>query len=63
MTRNRHLSKSILDSGWGIFRQFLTYKAVSAGREVIAVKPAYNVQMLLELRHAVSRLRPFDPLD
>ena len=42
MTRNRHLSKSILDSGWGIFRQFLTYKAVSAGREVIAVKPAYT---------------------
>ncbi len=42
MVKNRHLSKSILDSGWGIFRQFLTYKAVSAGREVIAVKPAYT---------------------
>jgi len=42
MVKNRRLSKSILDSGWGIFRQFLTYKAVSAGREVIAVKPAYT---------------------
>jgi len=42
MVKNRHLSKSILDSGWSTFRQFLTYKAVSAGREVIAVKPAYT---------------------
>jgi len=42
MVKNRHLSKSILDSGWSTFRQFLTYKAVSAGREVIAVNPAYT---------------------
>ena len=42
MTRNRHLSKSILDSGWGIFRQFLTYKAESARREIASVNPAYT---------------------
>ena len=42
MVRNRYLSKSILDSGWGIFRQYLTYKAESAGRDVLFVNPAYT---------------------
>lgn len=40
MVRNRHLSKSILDSGWATFRQYLTYKAASAGREIAFVDPA-----------------------
>jgi putative transposase len=42
IVRNHHLSKSILDSGWGLFRQFLTYKAESAGREIVLVNPAYT---------------------
>jgi putative transposase len=42
MVRNRHLSKSILDSGWSAFRQYLTYKAESAGREIAFVDPAYT---------------------
>jgi putative transposase len=42
MVRNRHLSKSILDSGWGLFRQLLMYKAESAGREMALVNPAYT---------------------
>jgi len=42
MVRNRHLSKSIMDSGWSTFRQFLAYKAASAGREMIAIDPAYT---------------------
>jgi putative transposase len=42
MVRNRHLSKSILDSGWYLFRQVLTYKAESAGREIALVNPAYT---------------------
>lgn len=42
MVRNHHLSKSILDSGWSMFRQFLTYKAESAGRVVAFVDPAYT---------------------
>lgn len=42
MVRNRRLSKSILDSGWYLFRQFLTYKAARAGREVVLVNPAYT---------------------
>jgi len=42
MVRNHHLSKSILDSGWSMFRQFLTYKAESAGRVIAFVDPAYT---------------------
>jgi len=42
MVRNRHLSKSILDSGWGYFRERLTHKAASAGRVVVFVNPAYT---------------------
>lgn len=42
MVRNRHLSKSILDAGWGIFKQLLTNKAVDAGRQVVFVDPAYT---------------------
>lgn len=44
MVRNRHLSKSILDSGWGMFKQYLLYKAASAGREIRLVNPAYTSQ-------------------
>ena len=44
MVRNHHLSKSILDSGWGMFKQYLTYKAASAGREIRLVNPAYTSQ-------------------
>ncbi len=42
MVHNRHLSKSILDAGWGYLRQRLEAKAVDAGRQVIAVDPAYT---------------------
>ena len=42
MVRNRTLSKSILDSGWSTFRHYLTYKAESAGCEMVFVDPAYT---------------------
>jgi putative transposase len=42
MVRNKRLSKSILDSGWGYFRQRLAAKAVEAGRVVVAISPAYT---------------------
>ena len=42
MVRNRHLSKSILDAGWGLFAAHLTSKAANAGREVVFVNPAYT---------------------
>jgi len=42
MVRNHCLSKSIMDSGWGYFRQRLEAKAAEAGRTVVAVNPAYT---------------------
>jgi putative transposase len=42
MVRNHHLSKSILDAGWGYLKKRLVSKAVDAGREVIFVNPAYT---------------------
>jgi putative transposase len=40
MVRNHHLSKSILDAGWGYWKQRLIDKAAEAGRQVILVSPA-----------------------
>lgn len=40
MVRNHHLSKSILDAGWGYLKTHLVSKAVEAGREVVLVDPA-----------------------
>ncbi|MEP7284912.1 MAG: transposase [Chloroflexota bacterium] len=42
MVRNKHLSKSILDQGWGFFRQRLVAKAANAGRRLVLVNPAYT---------------------
>jgi putative transposase len=42
MVRNRHLSKSILDAGWGYLRNRLTVKAANAGRQIVLVDPAYT---------------------
>jgi putative transposase len=42
MVRDHHLSKSILDAGWGYLKQRLTDKAVEAGRQVLLVNPAYT---------------------
>jgi len=45
LVKDSYLSKSILDSGWGIFKQYLMYKAESAGREIRFVDPAYTTQI------------------
>jgi putative transposase len=42
MVRSHHLSKSILDAGWGYFKERLTHKAASAGREIIFVNPMHT---------------------
>ncbi len=44
MVKNHSLAKSIHDASWSQFREVLTVKAVSAGREVIAVDPRYTSQ-------------------
>jgi putative transposase len=40
MVRNPHLAKSILDAGWGYFRNHLSFKAAWAGKTLVAVAPA-----------------------
>jgi putative transposase len=45
MVKNKHLSKSISDAGWGIFFGILSYKAESAGREIIEVDPRNTSQI------------------
>jgi putative transposase len=44
MVKNRHLAKSISDAGWTTFLTVLSFKAVCAGRRVIAVNPAFTSQ-------------------
>ncbi len=42
MAQNRHLSKSILDAGWGYLKLHLAHKAEEAGRVVYWVNPAHT---------------------
>jgi IS605 OrfB family transposase len=44
MVQNHRLAKSIQDAGWSAFLAVLGYKAACAGREVIAVNPAFTSQ-------------------
>ena len=57
MTRNnyRNLNKSICDSGWGYFFQYLTYKAEEAGKKVVKVNPAYTSQICSNCGHMVKK--------
>ena len=44
MLHNHNLAGSISDSGWGIFKTYLDYKAESAGSQVIYVEPRNTSQ-------------------
>ncbi len=44
MVHNHCLAKSISDAAWSMFSQCLSYKAANAGRQFIAVNPAYTSQ-------------------
>jgi putative transposase len=44
LVRNHHLAKSISDAGWSAFLGILSAKAACAGREVVAVDPAFTSQ-------------------
>jgi putative transposase len=44
MVKNHHLSKSILDAGWGAFLDILEEKAGRAGHRVIRVNPRFTSQ-------------------
>ncbi len=57
MIQNRHLSKSILDAGWGLFASHLTSKAANAGREVVFVNPAYTSRTCASCGHIALQLK------
>lgn len=44
MVRNRKLSKSISDAGWGMFRNMLAYKCENHGGVLVKVEPKYTSQ-------------------
>jgi len=44
MVHNHCLAKSIADAAWSGFFAMLSYKAESAGRKLVKVKPAYTTQ-------------------
>ncbi|WP_035434825.1 RNA-guided endonuclease InsQ/TnpB family protein, partial [Bacillus sp. UNC322MFChir4.1] len=44
MVKNRKLSKSISDAGWGMFRNMLAYKCKNHGGILIKVEPKYTSQ-------------------
>ena len=44
MIQGSHYAKSITDASWNQFRQYLTYKAEYAGRNLGLVNPAYTTQ-------------------
>jgi putative transposase len=45
MLKNHHLAKSISDAGWSAFLSILSFKAVEAGKTVVAVPPASTSQV------------------
>ncbi len=44
MNKNRHLSLSSYDAGFGLLRQMIEYEAESAGIQIIAVNPSNTTQ-------------------
>jgi putative transposase len=44
MLKNHHLAKSIADAGWHAFLSILAFKAACAGKQAVAVPPAYTSQ-------------------
>jgi putative transposase len=44
MVKNHHLATSIQDAGWGAFLAIRAFKAVGAGKRVVAVNPAFTSQ-------------------
>ena len=56
MVRNRHLAKSILDSGWGYLADHLTSKAAEAGRVVYLVDPRNTSKTCSQCGHVFETL-------
>ena len=55
LLRNHHLAKSISDAAWSQFLSILAFKAAYAGKQVIAVPPAYTSQTCSGCGRMVSK--------
>jgi putative transposase len=55
MVKNRHLSKSISDAGWGLFFRILSYKAESAGKKIFEVDPRNTSQICSDCGNNVPK--------
>lgn len=51
------LNKSILDQGWGMFREILNYKLDWKGGELLAVPAAYTSQTCSDCGHVTKENR------
>ena len=56
MVKNHHLSKSILDAGWGYLKTHLAHKAAEAGRVVYWVNPAGTSNTCSQSGHVFENL-------
>lgn len=54
MVKNRKLSKSINDCGWGMFKQFVTYKADWYDRQVVFIDRFYPSSKMCSHCHEVN---------
>ena len=55
MTKNKYLSKSIIDASWGRFLQQLAYKAEEAGVWAVGVNPKNTSQICSGCNHLVKK--------
>ncbi len=55
MVKNHHLSKSIMDAGWGAFLDILSAKAENAGHTVIRVNPRFTSQKCYKCGEIVQK--------
>lgn len=49
------LNKSILDAAWGKFIQILKYKAISLGKKIVEINPAYTSSMCSQCGNIVNK--------
>src|SRR5258708_5633556 len=45
LLKNHHLAKAIADAGWSAFLSILSFKAAEAGKQAVAVHPAFTSQV------------------
>lgn len=60
MVKNKHLSKSILDAGWGYFMERVQTKAKETGSQVLFIPPHYTSQQCSGCGHLFEDLRLSD---